>query len=157
MLTSPRCDSPLKQHNHSEDASDPTLLEGIQEDCQDCFSRLFHRYCHLTYEIAWRILRNRSEAEDLVQEVFLAIFEQRYRYDASRGTVKTWICQFAHYKALIRRRRLGTGQVLAYEEAADFQEGSPQSCAESKMCRPGYVRSKPHSRNFRTGSAEPSR
>jgi RNA polymerase sigma-70 factor, ECF subfamily len=123
MPASSQFQSSVIPHDHSEAASDLALLGGVQQDCQDCFSLLFHRYCNLVFEIAWRTLRNRGEAEDLLQEVFLSIFEQRYKYDPLRGTVKVWICQFVHFKALMRRRRLTAGHALAYEEAVDFEEG----------------------------------
>jgi len=111
------------EHDHSETASDLLLLDGIRDECQDCFSLIFHRYCHLVFDIAQRILRDRGEAEDVLQEVFLAIFEQRYKYDPLRGTVKIWVCQFAHFKALMRRRSLGVRQILAFEQTTDFEEG----------------------------------
>jgi RNA polymerase sigma-70 factor, ECF subfamily len=47
------------------------------------------------FALAFKILLERSEAEDILQEVFLAIFLQRERFDPAKGSVKTWILQFA--------------------------------------------------------------
>ncbi len=112
-------------HDHSQTASDHTLLEGTIDDCPECFALIFYRYCDLVFHIALRILHNGSEAEDIVQEVFLAIFQQRYKYDQSRGTVRTWICQFAHFKALMTRRSLGVRKVQAFDETAGYCEEAP--------------------------------
>jgi RNA polymerase sigma-70 factor, ECF subfamily len=88
----------------------------------ECFAILFHRYCKLVFSIAWRLLRQRDEVEELVQEVFLSIFLQRNRYDPSRGSVRTWIGQFAQFKALNRRRLISKQQQLPIEEAREFEE-----------------------------------
>jgi len=93
-------------HDHRADLPDTVLVQLLQSGCSDCFSLLFHRYCHTVYAIAWRVLRDRGEAEDIVQEVFLSIYLQRSRYDFGRGTVKTWILHAVHFKALTRRRQL---------------------------------------------------
>jgi RNA polymerase sigma-70 factor (ECF subfamily) len=60
--------------------------------------------------LAYKIIRDRSEAEEVVQEVFLAIHEQRERFDPSVGSGRTWVLQFGYYKALKRRRYLSKRQ-----------------------------------------------
>jgi RNA polymerase sigma-70 factor (ECF subfamily) len=80
------------------------LLRHVGEGCNDCFALLFHRYCRQAFSVSFRILRDRSETEDILQEVFLAIYLQLERFDPARGTVRTWILQFAYFKALLRRR-----------------------------------------------------
>ena len=78
--------------------------------------------------MSFKILRDRQEAEDLLQEVFLAIYLQREKYDASRGSVKTWILQFAYFKSLLRRRYLRIRNFYTQEELAEsheFKRGLP--------------------------------
>ena len=93
-------------HDHEPDLPDIFLVEQLQRGCSDCFSLLFYRYCHTVYSIAWRVLHDRAEAEDIVQEVFLSIHLKCNRYDFDRGSVKTWILHSVHFKALTRRRQL---------------------------------------------------
>lgn len=90
--------------------------------CQDCFAALFQRYCRSVFSVSFRILRDRPEAEDLLQEVFLAIYQQREKYDASRGSVKTWILQFAYFKSLLRRRYLRIRNFYTQEELSESHE-----------------------------------
>ena len=116
-------------HDHGADLSDIALVQRLQNGCPDCFSLLFYRYCHTVYSIAWRVLRDHAEAEDIVQEVFLSIYQQRSRYDFERGTVKTWILHSVHFKALTRRRQLkgvmldsiDTGLPIDHDLPARFQ------------------------------------
>jgi RNA polymerase sigma-70 factor (ECF subfamily) len=53
-----------------------------------------------------RILRNKTEAEDLVQEVFLYIYRKSSLFDNSKGSASSWIVQVAYTQAFLRRRRL---------------------------------------------------
>jgi RNA polymerase sigma-70 factor, ECF subfamily len=115
-------------HDHAESVTDITLVEQLQSGCPDCFSMIFYRYCHTVFGIAWKVLRDRGEAEDIVQDLFLSIYQQRNRYDLSRGSVKTWILHSVHFKALSRRRQLKCGMLDSIESGSSLeQSASPRS------------------------------
>jgi RNA polymerase sigma-70 factor (ECF subfamily) len=109
------------EHPHTQITDDAALIESLRAGCEACFEILFSRYWKLVYAIAWRILRQQSEAEDVGQEVFLALYLQRDKYDATRGSVKTWIAQFAHFKALMRRKYLQTRELTDLDELTAFE------------------------------------
>jgi len=112
----------MPEHGHRELLSDYQLLTNIQQGCSVCFEELFHRYCRQVYSVAFRILRDRAETEDIVQEVFLSIFLQQERFDPSRATMRTWILQFAYFKALLRRRYLRVRNFYKQEEISETVE-----------------------------------
>ncbi len=112
-----------RQHAHCDASEDADLLHAAQDGCETCFEALFVRYWKLVYAIAWRILRQRSDAEDIVQDVFLILYLQSSKYDPSRGSVKAWIAQFAHFKALIRRRYIQTRGLTNLDELTEFESG----------------------------------
>jgi RNA polymerase sigma-70 factor, ECF subfamily len=97
-------------HQHVGLLTDEALLHNVAHGCEDCFDLLFLRFFRPTLRLAFRILRDRSEAEDVVQEVFLAIHQQRERFDPSVGTARTWVLQFGYYKSLKRRTYLWSRQ-----------------------------------------------
>lgn len=72
-------------HNHVGVLTDEALLHNIAHRCEDCFDLLFLRFHRSVLNLAYKIIRDRPEAEDVVQEVFLAIHEQRERFDPIRG------------------------------------------------------------------------
>jgi RNA polymerase sigma-70 factor (ECF subfamily) len=113
----------LPEHIQRDLADDVVLIQSLQDGCDKCFEILFARYWKLVFTIAWKILRQRTDAEDLVQEVFLTIFLQRNSYDSTRGSVKTWIAQFAHFKALIKRRYIQTRELTNLDELSEFESG----------------------------------
>jgi RNA polymerase sigma-70 factor (ECF subfamily) len=109
-------------HGHLGAPRDEELLQNIGAGCADCFTVLFHRYCRQVFCVAYRILHDRSETEDVLQEVFLSIYLQQERFDHTRGSVRTWILQFAYFKALLRRRYLNIRNFYKQEEASESRE-----------------------------------
>lgn len=78
-------------------------LEGDQE----AFGELVNRYERDVFNLAYRMLNNRGEAEDAAQEAFLRAYANLSRYDVTRP-FKTWILSIVsnHCIDRIRRRRL---------------------------------------------------
>jgi RNA polymerase sigma-70 factor (ECF subfamily) len=86
--------------------SDELLLTKISAGDRDSLALLFRRYGHLVRHVGQRILRDKAEADDLVQEVFLYIHRKSSLFDSSKGSASSWIIQVAYTQALLRRRRL---------------------------------------------------
>src|SRR6266849_1725615 len=112
----------MSPHEHSDSLADDDLLRNIVQGCTDCFALLFHRYCRQVFSVSFRIIRDKAEAEDILQEVFLSIYQQQERYDPSRGSIRTWILQFAYFKSLLRRRYLRIRHFYNDEELSEARE-----------------------------------
>jgi RNA polymerase sigma-70 factor (ECF subfamily) len=112
----------MARDDHCERPSDDLLIQHVSRGCAQCFASLFHRYFREVYSLAFGILRDKAESEDILQEVFLAVYLQRERYDPARGTVRTWILQFAYFKSLLRRRYLRIRRCYQEEEEAEARE-----------------------------------
>jgi RNA polymerase sigma-70 factor (ECF subfamily) len=85
---------------------DEILLAEISVGEREALALLFRRYAHLVRNVGQRILRDRSEADDLVQEVFLYIHRKSSLFDSSKGSARSWIVQVAYTQAFLRRRLL---------------------------------------------------
>jgi RNA polymerase sigma-70 factor (ECF subfamily) len=96
------------------------LIAYVQAGHQDAFAVLFERYHRLVLRIALKILRNAAEAEDLMQSVFFEIFRAVAQFDPARGSIKTWIAQYAYHRSLGRRQYLSVRAVLSAEEIDEF-------------------------------------
>jgi RNA polymerase sigma-70 factor, ECF subfamily len=86
--------------------SDETLLSKVQEGDRDALACLFRRYGRAVHSLGRRILRDKSEADDLVQEAFLYIHRKSGVFVRSKGPARSWIMQVAYSQSLIRRRQL---------------------------------------------------
>jgi RNA polymerase sigma-70 factor, ECF subfamily len=85
---------------------DEELMEEIGTGHTDALGVLFDRYHRLILDVANRILRDRGEAEDLMQEVFLEIYRKAELYDPAKGSVRTWLLQYAYHRSFNRRKYL---------------------------------------------------
>jgi RNA polymerase sigma factor (sigma-70 family) len=66
---------------------------------------LFGRYSRPCYSLARRILTDEQFAQDVVQEVFLTLWRDAGRFDASRGGFSSWLLSMTHHKAVDAVRR----------------------------------------------------
>jgi RNA polymerase sigma-70 factor (ECF subfamily) len=99
--------------------SDEFLLEQIRDGAKDALAFLFRRHARSVRNVAYRILRNEAEADDLVQEVFLFIFRKAALFDAAGGAARSWIFQVAYHRAFDRRRHLTSRNFYTNKELED--------------------------------------
>ena len=85
---------------------DEILLQKIAGGNTEALSALFRSYARQVWSIGQRILRDKTEAEDLVQEVFLYIHRKSELFDNTKGSARSWIIQVAYTQAFLRRREL---------------------------------------------------
>jgi RNA polymerase sigma-70 factor, ECF subfamily len=76
--------------------SDTELLLAAQQGSSDAIATLYHRHGPLIYRFTLRLSRDSAVAEEITQEVFLALLRDTSRYDANRGAaLSTWLCGIA--------------------------------------------------------------
>ena len=98
---------PSEPHSHSFEVdplqSDADLFLLLQEGQTDTLGILYDRHAGLVYGIALRLLGNRAEAEDLVQDIFL-VLTKKCSYDPKRGALRTYLAILTRSRALDRLR-----------------------------------------------------
>ena len=108
-------------------ATDEELLSQVGLGSRVALTLLFRRHRRGVSNVAWRILRDTSEAEDLCQEVFLFLFQKAKLFDASKGTAASWIIQITYHRAMNRRQYLTLRQHYNAQELDEEQiSGSRQ-------------------------------
>jgi len=116
-----------------KDVSDEELMSDLASGKQDAIGLLYARYAPTVLGMAAQALGSPT-AEDIVQEVFLAVWKNAPTYDPKRGTVRPWLLQIAHYRiANELRRRSRRPQIQADpdgERLASLPEPGPGQSAE---------------------------
>jgi RNA polymerase sigma-70 factor (ECF subfamily) len=86
--------------------SDEELMAWMQAKDSKGLDLLYDRYSRLVFGIAFRILNDRSEAEEVVQEAFFSLYQKALLFDPSKGSAKGWVVQIAFSRARDRRAHL---------------------------------------------------
>jgi RNA polymerase sigma-70 factor (ECF subfamily) len=86
--------------------SDESLVTRICEGDKEALASLFRRYARLVRAVSYRVVRDTSEADDLVQDLFLLVHRDCKTFDSSKGSARFWILQMAYRRAISRRRYL---------------------------------------------------
>jgi RNA polymerase sigma-70 factor (ECF subfamily) len=80
------------------------LLQQMATGDGDAFRRFYERYASLTFTFALRLLGSRSDAEDLLQEVFLQVWRQAQSYSPERGSPEAWLITMTRSRAIDKLR-----------------------------------------------------
>ncbi len=87
--------------------SDKELVSRVRAGDQNAMGTLYDRYSPLVYAVGLRVLADTAAAEDVLQEVFMQLWRNPARFDASRGSLGAWLAVIARNRAIdaLRKRR----------------------------------------------------
>lgn len=88
----------------SSPANDVALLRQVADRRPEALAELYDRYSPTLLGLIKRVLGNAADAEEVLQEVFVHVWNQAARYDAARSSVSTWLVLIARSRAIDRLR-----------------------------------------------------
>lgn len=100
----PNPNVPLSR-SHDSGAEDARLLSAIQSGSQDAMASFFDRYSGLLYSVAMRVLNDSGEAEDVMQEVLIQVWQDPGKFVEGRGSLGGWLVVVTRNRAIDRLRR----------------------------------------------------
>ncbi len=80
------------------------LLRQVAQGDRRSFEQLYDRFSGVLFSTAYRVLNNQEAAEDVLQDVFIQIWEKAPLYDSTRGKPMTWAVTLTRNKAIDRLR-----------------------------------------------------
>jgi RNA polymerase sigma-70 factor (ECF subfamily) len=132
-------ESPPAAYARLAQLEDVCVVRELQAGNDDALAVLYDRYYNAVLGVGLRVLRDRGEAEDILQNVFLEIADKVGQFDPARGTVLVWILQCAYGRSLNRRNYLLVRRFyanVAMSDLTEFEQGAlrlyaeaPQECA----------------------------
>ncbi len=101
----------------------------------EALSDLYDRYSGMLLALARRVLGNTSDAEEVLQECFLQVWNQAGRYDPARSSVSTWLVLITRSRAIdrLRSRRVGDKAVTAVKQEKPDAHTSPRGVDDVLM------------------------
>jgi RNA polymerase sigma-70 factor (ECF subfamily) len=106
---------------HDEDVE---LLKAVAARDEAALGKLYDRYKLILFSVLVRILNNREEAEDVLQEVFLQVWRRAADFDANRGRPFTWLVTLARSRGIDRLRSVASRERVAMAAGAEVNEAS---------------------------------
>jgi RNA polymerase sigma-70 factor, ECF subfamily len=106
---------PALTYSDLVDLGDDELMLALKAGCNDALAVLLDRYQRLVFSIVLRIVRDRQEAEDVMQNVFLDVFRAVQLFDPAKGTTKAWLLEYAYHRAINRWRQLNSRKFYQQE------------------------------------------
>jgi RNA polymerase sigma-70 factor, ECF subfamily len=108
--------------------ADEELMRLVRRADSKAFALVYDRHCDAAFGLAYRMVGTRGLAEDVVQEAFLALWRGAQRYDAARGSVRSWILGIVHNRAIDALRR-----TLVHERRRASDEGLDRTVASAEQ------------------------
>ena len=111
-----------------QEASDAALVVSIGRYHEDALAEVYRRHAGAVFALARRLLADRTLAEEIVQEVFLRLWNNPDRFDPDRGSLRSYLLAQCHGRSVdlirsesSRRRREEKELTLAAEAGYDVE------------------------------------
>lgn len=106
-------------HPVSAVTDDDTLEAAFVRGDDDALRGAFERYGALVHSLCRRAVAGAADADDLTQQVFIAAWKSRHRFDPTKGTLGAWLTGIARFKAIDAQRAAGRRREDATDDGAD--------------------------------------
>ena len=98
------------------------MLKAIAARDEAALAQLYDCYRTILFGLLMRILNNREEAEDVLQETFLQVWRKAADFDENRGRPFTWLVTLARSRGIDRLRTLASREHVAKAGAREVSE-----------------------------------
>ena len=106
--------------------TDEELVAGLTRRDVHALEELYDRYKTVAYSLAYRIVGERSAAEDVIQDAFLSLWRRAASYQQGRGKVRSWLMAIVHHRAVDRLRSAATTNAsVPIEEIPNIESDAP--------------------------------
>jgi RNA polymerase sigma-70 factor (ECF subfamily) len=107
---------------------DEALCRGVAAGSHEAFLELFDRYWRQVYRLAYSVIRDPAEAEDLAQNLFLEVHASLLHFDQEKGSFRSLLLRYAYTRAVDQRRRLVSRH---FYSNVHFEEVDPSMFADN--------------------------
>jgi RNA polymerase sigma-70 factor (ECF subfamily) len=114
---------------HASVAEDVVLLDRLASRDAEALSTLYDRHSRLLFSLILRILRSRAEAEEVLQEVFLAVWTKADTYQPTLGTPVGWLLRLARNRSIDRLRTAGVQARTVENVSPNPTQENPETAA----------------------------
>jgi len=133
----------MKQDDHDDRAMEPALMARIARRERAALEELYGRYSNILYATALKYLKDDADAQDVVQDVFIQIWDKARLYDPTKGKPLTWALTLTRNRSIDRiraiQRRTRLRNDFEKESAVDESVGIREALSEVDASEKGQV------------------
>src|SRR6202012_2843658 len=127
---------PPVRREKAERLADEELMPWIAKKDPEAFEVFYDRHGGAGYSLAYRILGDRSAAEDCIQEAFISIWRSGARFDRTRGSVRSWTLSIVRNRAIDSlRSKAGKAPKLTFDDDAILESRPAAEQTEEEAMR----------------------
>jgi RNA polymerase sigma-70 factor (ECF subfamily) len=101
------------------------FMKRIAAHDQQAFHAIYQQYGTAVYSLAYRILQSGTLAEEVAQDTFLKVWQQKAQWDPAKGSLKNWLLAITHFTAIDRLRQERRQPDLHPDSIEDVEEVMP--------------------------------
>jgi RNA polymerase sigma-70 factor (ECF subfamily) len=118
----------------AERLADEELMPWIAKKDPEAFEVFYDRHGGAGYSLAYRILGDRTAAEDCIQEAFISIWKSGARFDRTRGSVRSWTLSIVRNRAIdALRSKAGKAPKLTFDDDAILEARPAEEHTEAEV------------------------
>jgi RNA polymerase sigma-70 factor (ECF subfamily) len=107
----------------AERLADEELMPLVGRKDPEAFEVLYDRHGGAAYSLAYRIVGDRAAAEEVTQEAFISVWRSGARFDAARGSVRSWLLSVVRNRAIdFLRSRAGKAPKLTFDDDSVLEQ-----------------------------------
>ncbi len=129
---------PRVRRRDSEDARVNELLIRAGKGDEEAFAGVYDALAAPVMSLAFRVLRDRAQAEEVTQEVMVEVWRTADRFDPDRGTARSWLLTLAHRRAVDRVRTVVAARARELRSVACEEERPYDTVGEEVEAREEY-------------------
>ncbi|HEX5713678.1 MAG TPA: sigma-70 family RNA polymerase sigma factor [Solirubrobacterales bacterium] len=121
------------ERDRAERLADEELMPLIGTKDPEAFAVFYDRHGGVAYSLAYRIVGEKTAAEDVTQEAFISIWRSGARFDRARGSVRSWMLSIVRNRAIdTLRSRAGKAPKLTFDDEAALEQRPAEERTEEE-------------------------
>jgi RNA polymerase sigma-70 factor (ECF subfamily) len=120
----------------AERLADEELMPLVGGRDPEAFEVLYDRHGGAAYSLAYRIVGDRAAAEEVTQEAFISVWRSGARFDAARGSVRSWLLSVVRNRAIdFLRSRAGKAPKLTFDDDSVLEQRPAAEMTDEEALR----------------------
>jgi RNA polymerase sigma-70 factor, ECF subfamily len=120
----------------AERLADEELMPLVGRKDPEAFEVLYDRHGGVAYSLAYRIVGDRAAAEEVTQEAFISVWRSGARFDAARGSVRSWLLSVVRNRAIdFLRSKAGKAPKLDFDDDTVLEQRPAEERTEEEALR----------------------